>query len=72
MGIADKESKLQIETLDKNCKNFKINFFSMNDIRQGIVHIVGPEQGFTLPGMTIVCGDSHTSTLELLEHWRLA
>ncbi len=62
MGIADKESKLQIETLDKNCKNFKINFFSMNDIRQGIVHIVGPEQGFTLPGMTIVCGDSHTST----------
>jgi len=61
-GIVDKESKLQIETLAKNCKNFKINFFSMEDIRQGIVHIVGPEQGFTLPGMTIVCGDSHTST----------
>ena len=61
-GISDKESKLQIETLAKNCKNFKINFFSMQDIRQGIVHIVGPEQGFTLPGMTIVCGDSHTST----------
>ena len=61
-GVSDKESKLQIETLAKNCKNFKINFFSMQDIRQGIVHIVGPEQGFTLPGMTIVCGDSHTST----------
>ena len=61
-GVSDQESKLQIETLAKNCKNFKINFFSMQDIRQGIVHIVGPEQGFTLPGMTIVCGDSHTST----------
>jgi 3-isopropylmalate/(R)-2-methylmalate dehydratase large subunit len=55
-------SKLQIQTLDKNCKTFGINEIPMNDIRQGIVHVVGPEQGATLPGMSIVCGDSHTST----------
>ncbi len=61
-GINDPISKLQIETLDKNCKTFGINEIPMNDIRQGIVHVVGPEQGFTLPGMSIVCGDSHTST----------
>ena len=61
-GIADPESKLQIETLEENCKEFGIEFYPMSDIRQGIVHIVGPEQGFTLPGTTIVCGDSHTST----------
>jgi 3-isopropylmalate/(R)-2-methylmalate dehydratase large subunit len=61
-GIADPLSRLQVETLDANCSDFGIAEFSMNDIRQGIVHIIGPEQGVTLPGMTIVCGDSHTST----------
>jgi 3-isopropylmalate/(R)-2-methylmalate dehydratase large subunit len=61
-GIKDPISKLQIETLDKNCDAFGINEIQMNDIRQGIVHVVGPEQGATLPGMSIVCGDSHTST----------
>lgn len=61
-GIADPDSKIQVETLEKNAKNFGIEFFDMADIRQGIVHIIGPEQGFILPGMTIVCGDSHTST----------
>ncbi|MDC9727473.1 MAG: 3-isopropylmalate dehydratase large subunit [Candidatus Thioglobus sp.] len=61
-GIEDPISKLQIETLDKNCDTFGINEIQMNDIRQGIVHVVGPEQGATLPGMSIVCGDSHTST----------
>ncbi len=61
-GISDPISKLQIETLDKNCKTFGINEIQMNDIRQGIVHVIGPEQGATLPGMSIVCGDSHTST----------
>ena len=61
-GIEDPISKLRIETLDKNCENFGINEITMNDIRQGIVHVVGPEQGATLPGMSIVCGDSHTST----------
>jgi 3-isopropylmalate/(R)-2-methylmalate dehydratase large subunit len=61
-GIEDPISKLQIETLDKNCDAFGINEIQMNDIRQGIVHVVGPEQGATLPGMSIVCGDSHTST----------
>ncbi|MDG2395124.1 3-isopropylmalate dehydratase large subunit [Candidatus Thioglobus sp.] len=61
-GIEDPISKLQIETLDKNCETFGINEIQMNDIRQGIVHVVGPEQGATLPGMSIVCGDSHTST----------
>ncbi len=61
-GIADEESRIQVETLAKNCADFGVPFFSMDDVRQGIVHIIGPEQGFTLPGMTIVCGDSHTST----------
>lgn len=61
-GIADPLSRIQVETLDANCADFGITEFAMNDIRQGIVHIIGPEQGVTLPGMTIVCGDSHTST----------
>jgi 3-isopropylmalate/(R)-2-methylmalate dehydratase large subunit len=60
--ITDPISRLQIETLDKNCQHFGINEFGMHDIRQGIVHVIGPEQGATLPGMTVVCGDSHTST----------
>lgn len=62
LGIKDPESKLQIETLEENVKEFGITYFGMFDKRQGIVHIIGPEQGFTQPGMTIVCGDSHTST----------
>jgi 3-isopropylmalate/(R)-2-methylmalate dehydratase large subunit len=61
-GISDPVAKLQVETLDKNCAEFKVTEFGMSDPRQGIVHIIGPEQGATLPGMTIVCGDSHTST----------
>ncbi|HQT25237.1 MAG TPA: 3-isopropylmalate dehydratase large subunit [Burkholderiales bacterium] len=61
-GIKDPVSRLQVETLDENCESFGIEEFSMNDLRQGIVHVVGPEQGATLPGMTVVCGDSHTST----------
>jgi 3-isopropylmalate/(R)-2-methylmalate dehydratase large subunit len=61
-GIADPVSRLQVETLDDNCSDFGITEFSMNDPRQGIVHVIGPEQGATLPGMTVVCGDSHTST----------
>ena len=61
-GIDDPESKLQVETLEKNAAEFGVEYLPMLDIRQGIVHIVGPEQGFTLPGTTIVCGDSHTST----------
>lgn len=61
-GIDDPESALQVDTLANNAKEFGIDYFNEVDIRQGIVHIVGPEQGFTLPGMTIVCGDSHTST----------
>jgi 3-isopropylmalate/(R)-2-methylmalate dehydratase large subunit len=61
-GIADPVSRLQVETLDKNCKDFGVTEFDLSDIRQGIVHVVGPEQGATLPGMTVVCGDSHTST----------
>ena len=61
-GIADPISRLQVDTLDKNCDEFGIVEFKMNDIRQGIVHVIGPEQGATLPGMTIVCGDSHTAT----------
>jgi len=60
--IENKDSKLQYETLEKNCKDFGLSFFALNDIRQGIVHVIGPEQGFTQPGMTIVCGDSHTAT----------
>jgi 3-isopropylmalate/(R)-2-methylmalate dehydratase large subunit len=61
-SISDPISKLQVETLDKNCMEFGIHEIPMNDIRQGIVHVIGPEQGATLPGMTVVCGDSHTST----------
>lgn len=61
-GISDPESRLQIETLEKNTAKFDVPYIQMDDDRQGIVHVVGPEQGFTLPGMTIVCGDSHTST----------
>src|SRR6185295_14538230 len=61
-GIAEEESRIQVETLEQNCRDFGIEYFSMDDIRQGIVHVIGPEQGFTQPGMTIVCGDSHTST----------
>lgn len=61
-GIADPISKLQVDTLVENCGKFGITLFDMNDLRQGIVHIIGPEQGATLPGMTVVCGDSHTST----------
>ncbi|MEC7155055.1 MAG: 3-isopropylmalate dehydratase large subunit, partial [Pseudomonadota bacterium] len=61
-AIEDPESKLQIETLEANCAEFGIEYLAMDDIRQGIVHVAGPEQGFTLPGLTIVCGDSHTST----------
>ncbi len=62
MAIADPVSRLQVETLDENCDDFGILEFKMDDVRQGIVHVVGPEQGATLPGMTVVCGDSHTST----------
>ncbi|MER9490133.1 3-isopropylmalate dehydratase large subunit [Mesorhizobium sp. M0563] len=61
-GIKNEESRIQVEALAKNAKDFGIEYYSEKDIRQGIVHIIGPEQGFTLPGMTIVCGDSHTST----------
>ena len=61
-GISDKESKIQVEALRKNCKDFGVELFDMNDKRQGIVHIIGPEQGFTQPGSVIVCGDSHTAT----------
>ena len=61
-GIADPISRLQVDTLDANCDRFGITQFKMNDHRQGIVHVIGPEQGATLPGMTVVCGDSHTST----------
>ncbi len=61
-GISDPESKIQIQTLDANCKEYNLNYFNLADLRQGIVHIVGPEQGFTLPGITMVCGDSHTAT----------
>ena len=61
-GISNKESRIQVEALDKNAIEFGINYYPVNDIRQGIVHIIGPEQGWTLPGMTIVCGDSHTAT----------
>ena len=60
--IDNEESRIQVEALDKNARDFKINYYPVSDIRQGIVHIVGPEQGWTLPGMTVVCGDSHTAT----------
>ncbi|MGB0844193.1 MAG: 3-isopropylmalate dehydratase large subunit [Alphaproteobacteria bacterium] len=62
LGIKEEESRIQVETLAKNCDEFGVKMFGMTDPRQGIVHVIGPEQGFTLPGMTIVCGDSHTST----------
>lgn len=61
-AIADPTSRLQVATLDQNCQDFGITEFTINDIRQGIVHVIGPEQGAILPGMTVVCGDSHTST----------
>ncbi len=61
-GIADPESRIQVEQLAKNAKEFGVPYFGMDDIRQGVVHVIGPEQGFTLPGTTIVCGDSHTAT----------
>ncbi|MSP81834.1 MAG: 3-isopropylmalate dehydratase large subunit [Alphaproteobacteria bacterium] len=62
VGIVDPESRLQVETLERNCAEFAVPYFAMDDRRQGIVHIIGPEQGMTQPGMTIVCGDSHTAT----------
>ncbi len=61
-GIKNEESRIQVEALDRNASDFGINYYPVSDIRQGIVHIVGPEQGWTLPGMTVVCGDSHTAT----------
>jgi len=61
-GIDDEESRIQVETLRSNCKEFGVKLFDVNDKRQGIVHIIGPEQGFTQPGTVIVCGDSHTAT----------
>ncbi|MFW8594112.1 3-isopropylmalate dehydratase large subunit [Cribrihabitans neustonicus] len=61
-GIENEESRIQVEALDKNAKEFGVHYYPVDDIRQGIVHIVGPEQGWTLPGMTVVCGDSHTAT----------
>jgi 3-isopropylmalate/(R)-2-methylmalate dehydratase large subunit len=61
-GIANEDSRLQVETLESNCEKFSVPYLGMEDIRQGVVHIIGPEQGFTLPGSTIVCGDSHTAT----------
>src|SRR5579875_1930175 len=61
-GIRNPESRLQVETLERNVREFGIPYFPLNDARQGIVHIIGPEQGLTQPGMTIVCGDSHTAT----------
>jgi 3-isopropylmalate/(R)-2-methylmalate dehydratase large subunit len=61
-GIKDEESRIQVETMAKNAKDFGIEYYNERDVRQGIVHVIGPEQGFTLPGTTIVCGDSHTST----------
>ncbi|MCY4315274.1 MAG: 3-isopropylmalate dehydratase large subunit [Roseovarius sp.] len=61
-GIDNEESRIQVEALDRNARDFGIHYYPVNDVRQGIVHIVGPEQGWTLPGMTVVCGDSHTAT----------
>ncbi|SEN28577.1 3-isopropylmalate dehydratase large subunit [Palleronia pelagia] len=61
-GIENPESRIQVEALDKNAKDFGIHYYPVSDVRQGIVHIIGPEQGWTLPGMTVVCGDSHTAT----------
>src|SRR4029077_5068649 len=61
-GIDDPESRIQVETLARNAREFGVEYYDERDVRQGIVHVIGPEQGFTLPGTTIVCGDSHTST----------
>lgn len=61
-GIENEESRIQVEALDRNARDFGVHYYPVDDIRQGIVHIVGPEQGWTLPGMTVVCGDSHTAT----------
>jgi len=61
-GIEEEESRIQVETLEQNCNDFGLRYYGMDDVRQGVVHIIGPEQGFTLPGTTIVCGDSHTAT----------
>ena len=61
-GVTNIDSRIQIEALEQNCRDFKLNLFSLNDRRQGIVHVIGPEQGLTQPGLTIVCGDSHTAT----------
>ncbi|EKE44550.1 3-isopropylmalate dehydratase, large subunit [Oceaniovalibus guishaninsula JLT2003] len=61
-GIENEESRIQVEALDRNARDFGIHYYPVSDVRQGIVHIVGPEQGWTLPGMTVVCGDSHTAT----------
>src|SRR5512143_163843 len=61
-GGMDEESRIQVETLEKNVADFHVPYFDMNDPRRGIVHVIGPEEGLTLPGMTVVCGDSHTST----------
>ncbi len=61
-GIKEEDSRIQVETLEQNCRDFGVPYFALNDKRQGIVHIIGPEQGLTQPGMTIVCGDSHTAT----------
>jgi 3-isopropylmalate/(R)-2-methylmalate dehydratase large subunit len=62
LGIREEDSRIQVETLGENTREFGVEYYDMMDVRQGIVHVIGPEQGFTLPGMTIVCGDSHTST----------
>jgi len=61
-GIENEESRIQVDALDKNAREFGVHYYPVSDVRQGIVHIVGPEQGWTLPGMTVVCGDSHTAT----------
>lgn len=61
-GIENEESRIQVDALDKNARDFGVHYYPVDDVRQGIVHIVGPEQGWTLPGMTVVCGDSHTAT----------
>ena len=66
----DNESRIQVEALDKNAKDFGIHYYPVSDVRQGIVHIVGPEQGWTLPGMTVVCGDSRSTVR--LAHWHMA
>ena len=62
LPVADPASRLQLQTLDDNCAHFGLTQFKLHDIRQGVVHVIGPEQGAILPGMTVVCGDSHTST----------